>query len=213
VSGICIQVLLSQARFRTTSQAQEYPLAQLTHQPYGMASSSYLSPQMVAPLMVLLLLCLSLIWQRRKRSCEARLQPSIAEDSIIQSSDVVSPWDRVRGKGPLLDDEEGIFTSPTPASAMLMNGACMTEVLQSSITSGQYAAMVQRRDEQKDTKNPSLHQAPYPWMSQASCSRFTPWSSAKIEENIKIENNSIDFYRGSEPQEVWRRRVLAFVGQ
>jgi hypothetical protein len=175
--------------------------------------SSRLSPQVLAPIMLLLFLCLALIWQRRRKLGQGRSQPSITEYGTVQSPHVVSCRDRVREGGSLLDDEKGSFTSSNPASATLLNRACLTEILQSSITSGQYAAMVRWQAEQKDAKISSMHPPPHPWTSQASCSRITPWSGARIEENIKIESHSVDFYRGSEPQEIWRRRVLAFVGQ
>jgi len=175
--------------------------------------SSRLSPQVLAPIMLLLLLCLVLIWQRRKKLGEGRSQPSITEDFTIQSPDVQSYRGRGREGGSLPDDEKGTFTSPNPASAPLLKGACLADILQASITSGQYAAMVQWRDGQKDTKPSSMHPPPHPWTPQASFSRFTPWSSATIEDNFKIESHSIEFYRGSEPQEIWRRRVLAIVGQ
>jgi hypothetical protein len=185
-------------------------LAWFSHQLYAMAYSC-LFPQILAPALLLLILCLGLIWQRRKKICR-RSQQSIGKDFTCQRPDVVPCWDRVRGEGSLLDDEKGTLAS-NPACATFMDGACLTEILQPSITSGQYAAMVQWRDEHNDTQSSSMHPPPHPCASKASCSRFTPWSNARIERDIKIENHSIDFYRGSEPQEIWRRRVLAFVGQ
>lgn len=168
---------------------------------------------LLVPTVLLLLLGFAWMWQRRKRSWRIRLQVAKLEDSGVKASGVRSGGDMSQGEGSFLEAGRGILKSLTHASTTHMNGACLIEIFHSDTTSGQLAAMVQRRAEEEDVEQMDNYQATYPWIAQSNRAFCSPWSNAEYADAIKIQSNSIEFHHDSKPQEVWRRRVLAFVGQ
>jgi hypothetical protein len=82
---------------------------------------------------------------------------------------------------------------------------------QPRITSGQLAAMVQRRHEQIDVERNDIYQDPRPWMLLPSCPSTSPSSN---DRNDTVMGPALfEVHDDSNPHSIWRRKILEFVGR
>jgi hypothetical protein len=169
---------------------------------------------LLAILVLLLLFYLARIWQRRTPSCSISLRLSTVDNPGVGTSEARFPNDK-KSRESRLEEAEQWFRPPTvSSSAVRINEVCLGETLKFDVTSGQLAAMVRGRREEKDIELKAVDQAGHPWLPQPSRSISPPWSNDKDNDvTEETENDSVKFYYRSDIPEIWRRRFLTFLAQ
>jgi hypothetical protein len=169
---------------------------------------------LLAIFVLLLLFYLARIWQRRTHSCSISLPLSTVDNPGVGTPDVRFPKDKKSRESKLEEVEQWFRPPAVSLSAVHINEVCLGEILKFDVTSGQLAAMVQGRREEKDIELKAVDQAAYPWVPQPSRPISPPWSNDKDNDVTKeTENDSIKFYYRPDIPEIWRRRFLTFLGQ
>lgn len=84
---------------------------------------------------------------------------------------------------------------------------------QFSVTSGDLAAKVQLRHDREDASISKMDQKPDPQISDQCSSLSLLELDDSIGNQKSIENGLIEFYHDFDLGKIWRRRLLAFVGQ
>ncbi len=181
-------------------------------QMYPTASGSLLW-YLLAAIVLLMLLCVVGFWQGWKQSRGIRLRPSGTDTPRAETSAVRSSGNVNRAEKPLLKGERWFRTSPLPPSMVHLSEAYWGGVWQSTVTSGQLAARVQEPGGMKDVEQNNMYHATHSWIPPPIDSLHSPWPNDKLEDATRIEHDLLEFYHLSDVQEMWRRRLLAFVGQ
>jgi hypothetical protein len=163
-------------------------------------------------IVLLLFLCLVWLWQKLKEPASVRLQLCITDIPRVKAWDK-SHVDMNRRENELTEANGWISRSSILPNNASVDGAFPGGNIGSSVTSGQLAYMVQRRDQQKDTERNSTYGAPYPGISRRNCSLNPPWSRHADNDGSIIETDVIETSQDSDLHGIWRRRVLQFVGQ
>jgi hypothetical protein len=184
---------------------------QLLRQMYATGTPFWHLPAIIV---LLLLFYLARVWQRRTHSCSISLRLSTVDNPGVGISEVRFPKDRKSRESRPEEVEQWSRPPTVSSSAVRINEVCLGEILKFDVTSGQLAAMVRGRREEKDIELKAVDQAAYQWAPQPSRSISPPWSNDKDNDlTEETEHDSIKFYYRSDIPEVWRRRFLTFLGQ
>lgn len=161
---------------------------------------------------LLILLCVVWLWQRRKQLDGIRSR--FFADDIRQDDprDTKHSWD-IEQHGKKLTEGKTWFSKSVPHwRTTYREESSPAGIWEPSLTSGQLANLVQGRNQQKKTLRSRAHLYQDQASSQRSCLLSSPWSP-DAEEHCRIkETDLIEVYYDSDLHEVWKRRLMNFVG-
>ena len=162
---------------------------------------------------LLLLICIIWLWQRRKLLDS--FQSGSCADEIRQEHpwDIKHPWDIEQHGKKLIEGRTWFSKSSIHPGATYLEEASSAGIWDPSVTSGQLADLVQGHNRQKHTARSRTHLSQDRASSQRSCLISSPWPHDAEEHSRVIDTDLIELYHDSNLHEVWRRRLMDFVGQ
>lgn len=169
-------------------------------------------PYFLAAIALFLLLGLSRVWQRGKHQRGTRSQRSMSDTEKSEILEEGSCLNRDQSQERSLEVDEVFHTFFPSPSHVDNDEAYFSDVPKFSVTSGDLAAMVQQRREQ-DISISKMHPKPNPKSSDHCGSLSLLQSDGSIRNPRLPEKELIEFYHDPELGKIWRRRLLAFLGQ
>lgn len=152
------------------------------------------------------------LWQRRRWFVGSQSRPTVdGQRSAELKAKMAGETDldpQSLGEGRPKADAPSV-----PWSHICIEGAPLAGVLDPSITSGQLADMVKRREKHKDSAQSSKHQSRQSETLRQRKRLSSPWSHKKHGDSQFIETDVVELNHNSNSYGIWRRRVLRFVGQ
>lgn len=212
----------------------------MVDQLHGMANILW---YLLVPVLLLLLLWSLRIWWPKGRALGSSSSQDNRGKSALKTTDVTSslkieglenvrrrhgksgrqpgPWQERRRHAPFqlgLSECKGwLNTFPPPPSIRHVEGALLTGVVQSGVTSGKLAEMAYRKSA-KDPENPTIGQVRQGGRATTTSSPFHPCSEGDNDDDDDVDTTEaeailVQYYLDADLRSVWKRRAMAFVGQ
>lgn len=194
---------------------------------------------MLAPILLFLLLWSLQIWQAKGRASASGPSRHNRGKSALKPADLTSSlktegfesvgsqhgksgrqpclWKERRRHAPFqlgLSECQGwLNTFPPPPSIRHFEGALLTGIVQSGITSGKLAEMAYRKSE-KDPEDATIGQGRQGGRATTTSSPLHPCSEGHDDvDTTEAEAILVQYYLDADLRSVWKRRAMAFIGQ
>ena len=169
-------------------------------------------PYSLAAIALFLLLGFSRVWQRRRHQRVISSRLLMSDTQKLEILEEGSSSNQSQNQERPLGAEEQSHISPI-LSELADLEAYFAGILQLGVTSGQVAAMVQEKRKKEDSNISKIRGETNPKISHQSSSPVSPGPDDSMRNLRFTESDQIEYYHDSDLNEIWRRRLLTFVGQ